>query len=56
MKSIDLRAEWVRQLRDRGLVKLVKIEGQGSPAGLFTKLVDREAYARLSIQVSTVMP
>lgn len=44
MKHIDLRAEWMNQLRDRKIVNVVKIPGEENGADFFTKLLGRIAF------------
>ena len=39
MKHIDARLAWVQSLRDKEVVRLVKVAGEDNPADFYTKLM-----------------
>lgn len=41
-KHIDIRYHWIREVKDRQLLKLVKIHTKENPADMLTKVVTRE--------------
>ena len=51
MKYIDLREGWVRQLRDRGLTTLVKVDGQMNVADFFTKILGKTKFQQFAGQM-----
>ena len=44
---VDLREDWVRQLRDQGQVKILKVKGEVNPADLLTKCLARQKFEDL---------
>ena len=44
MRHIDVRADWVKQLRDRSVCKIVKIPGVDNIADGLTKILSRPAF------------
>ena len=48
MKYIDLRESWVRQLRDRGLTTLVKVDGLMNVADFFTKVLGKTKFQQFA--------
>ena len=48
MKYIDLRESWVRQLRDRGLTTLVKVDGLMNVADFFTKILGKTKFQQFA--------
>ena len=45
MKHIDLRQAWIRQLMDRGIVNVVKVDGTENRADFFTKVLGKGQFA-----------
>ena len=56
LKHIDLRAAWVRQMRDRSVCEFVKIAGTENPADFFTKLLPGTAFAEAAKTIMKPQP
>ena len=39
MKHLDLRAAWIREMKDSNVVKFVKVDGKINLADFFTKIL-----------------
>ena len=46
MKHIDVRCDWMRQLRDRSMTKFVKVPGVSNPADFMTKILTGPEFQR----------
>ena len=44
MKHIDVRSAWMQDLRYRGSINFVKVNGNDNPADFFTKILDAKTY------------
>ena len=56
MKHIDCRQGWVRQLRDKDLVKLVKVDTKVNLADTFTKLLRGQIFLNLRRRFMDMLP
>jgi len=46
MKHIDARLAWVRSLRDKDVVRLIKVAGDENPADFYTKIMPATEFRR----------
>jgi hypothetical protein len=46
MKHIDVRCDWVILLRDRGVVKFIKVPGDVNPSDFMTKILSGPQFAK----------
>ena len=46
MKHLDIRADWIQLIRDRGLADFIKVDGKVIKADFMTKLLNRVEYNR----------
>ena len=44
MKHLDMKARWIRMLRDRKEVSTVKVQGEFNEADFFTKIFAGHAF------------
>ena len=44
MKHIDVRSAWMQDLRYRGSINFVKVNGNDNPADFFTKILDAKTF------------
>jgi len=44
LKHIDLRQDWIKLLKNRKIVEVVKVPGEANPADCFTKILGRVAF------------
>ena len=52
MKHLDIRKDWIQQIRDRDLVKFVKVPTKDNKADFMTKLQNRVEFNRLYKQLA----
>ena len=48
MKHLDVRLGWIQQIRERGQISLLKVNGPSNPADFFTKVMAKTEFARTS--------
>lgn len=46
MKFVDLRESWVRDIKDKGKCRVLKIDGKINPSDFGTKILDRVEFTR----------
>jgi hypothetical protein len=46
MKHIDARLEWVQSLRDKNVVRLIKVDGFDNEADMYTKILTPPEFKR----------
>jgi C4-dicarboxylate transporter len=46
MKHLDVREAWIRDLRNKDLLTLIKVWGKVNPADFYTKLLPASEYKR----------
>lgn len=56
MKHIDVRKDWVKMLRDRGLVSFTRIAGTDNIADFFTKILGRQEFKRWEDEMMGILP
>ena len=56
MKHIDVRRDWVKQLRDRSIVEFERIPGTENVADFFTKILDKEDFIRYEDRMMGWLP
>ena len=43
---IDLRQDWIKLLKNRKIVEMVKVPGEANPADRFTNILGRVAFSK----------
>ena len=56
MKHIDLRDAWILQLRNRGVVDVIKVPGESNGADFFTKLLPRAEFCKHEDRLMRKLP
>jgi hypothetical protein len=46
MKHIDARLAWVQELRDKNIVRLIKVAGTKNPADFYTKILPATEFRK----------
>ena len=46
MKHLDIRLEWIQELRDSNLVEIIKVSTDEQRADPFTKILERVAFKK----------
>ena len=50
MKHVNMKWHWVQSLREREVVRLIKIAGTDNPADAFTKILNGPAFRKIQDQ------
>ena len=56
MKHLDVRMDWIKQLRDRNIVEFHKVAGTDNVADFFTKVLDKGDFTRWEDRMMGILP
>ena len=56
MKHIDLRADWLKQMKDREQIEFNSIDGKENPADFYTKIYDKKSFRKAQAKLMGKLP